>query len=219
MPLLAYCIAEAGPEIEIPREGLQNAIIRTVSECGLISFVSDYQPQGDRNHLRGAVLDFNRVLQALLQHVAIIPFRFPTVVADESDMSNLLRDHAAQYRESLMRLRDVVQLELNLTFAGPIPTSNGSGTQYLRARQTGHHLLADSAQNVRLALTAWIQDWRQHESSKGMRCYLLVPRASVTTVLERLKQTTIASALRARVTGPWPATEFLSTTEAAPNQG
>jgi hypothetical protein len=210
MPLLAYCILEAGRTIEVPAKGVQNALILSVSECGLTGVLSEYQPRGDRTHIRAEALDFNRVLQQFLQHVALVPFRFPTLVADESEMSVFLKEHTHEYRELLLRLRDVVQMELNLAIDQPLPASQESGTEYLRARQNQHHILVDSAGAARLALKTWIQDWHQHESSSGMRCYMLVPRTAVTTVLQQLKGTNIASGLHARVTGPWPATEFLS---------
>jgi hypothetical protein len=209
MPLLAYCIAESGHKIETPH-GVQDAIVNTVTECGLTGFVSNYQPLNGHNQIRSAALNFNQVLQQLLQQIAIIPFRFPTLFADESEMSDFLKEHAEEYRKALLRLRDVVQMEVSLSFDQPITTSQASGTEYLRARQSKRHKLAEGAHAIRTNLDRLIKDWREHESSGGMRCYMLILRNDVNAVFQHLKGSSIASGLHARVTGPWPATEFVS---------
>lgn len=208
MPLLAYCIAEAG-SIEIPPCGVQGKTIQTVSESGLIGFVSEYNQVGDSEQIRSTALEFNRVLQDLLRQAAIVPFRFPTMVEDESEMRGFLRDHADKYLENLRRLRDAVQMEVNLT-ADESPKAKSSGTDYLRARQARHQKFAATAEAIRQALSAWTKDWREHESSGGTRCYVLISRDAVKTVLQRLQGMKIPDDLRARVTGPWPATEFLT---------
>jgi hypothetical protein len=207
-PLLAYCIAVAEAKIEAPSRGVQGKSIRTVSESGLISFVSEYSAAEDRNQIRSTALEFNRVLQNLLQQAAIVPFRFPTMVADESEMCSFLREHAAGYLENLQRLREAVQMEVNLTVAEPPKTAQVSGSEYLRARQARHRKLTAAAESIRKALAQWMKDWHEHESSGGTRCYILVSRHAVQSVLQRLQGMKIPDDLRARVTGPWPATEF-----------
>src|SRR5579862_1858746 len=106
MPLLVYCIAEAGSKIEIPPCGVQGASLRTLIESGLICFLSDYDHSAGGNHVRDAALDFNRVLQELLRQAAIVPFRFPTLLEDESEIRRFLLQHAAEYCDALARLRD-----------------------------------------------------------------------------------------------------------------
>jgi hypothetical protein len=209
MPLLAYCIAEAGAKIEIPCRGVQGKPIQTVPESGLISFVSEYGGAAGRDQIRGSALEFNRVLQNLLQQAAIVPFRFPTVVADESEMCGFLREHAEEYLENLRCLRDLVQMEINLT-TDESPQASSSGTDYLRTRQARHQKFTATAETIREALAVWAKDWREHESAGGTRCYALIPRDTVQSVLQRLRAMNIPGDLRARVTGPWPATEFLS---------
>jgi gas vesicle protein GvpL/GvpF len=209
MPLLAYCIAEAEAKIEIPHCGVQGKPIQTVAESGLISFVSEYSGAGDRNQVRGVAVEFNRVLQEVLQQAAIVPFQFPTMIADESEMRGFLREHAEKYLQDLRRLQDAVQMEVNLT-ADESPKARISGTDYLRARQARHHKFTATTEMIREALATWAKDWREHESSGGTRCYVLIPRDAVQTVLQRLQGIKLPDDLQARVTGPWPATEFLT---------
>lgn len=209
MALLAYCIAEAGANIEIPHSGVQEKPIQTVAESGLTCFVSEYNGGGDRDQIRATAVEFNRVLQDVLQQAAIVPFRFPTLIADESEMRGFLREHAEKYLEDLRRLRGAVQMEVNLT-ADDSPKATISGADYLRARQARHHKFTATAAAIREALAPWAKDWREHESSGGTRCYVLIPRVDVQSVLQRLQGVKIPGELQARVTGPWPATEFLS---------
>jgi hypothetical protein len=210
MPLLAYCIAEAASTVEVPPRGVQDAPLRTLLEGGLISFLSQYDvPPKGSNHVRESALAFNRVLQDLLRQIAIVPFRFPTLVADESEIRSFLQQHATEYQDVLVRLHDVVQLEINLVVKDP-SQPQGSGKQYLLARQTWQQNLTDAAEQVREHLGERIRDWRRHQSSTRTRCYLLVSRHYVESTLERLEELNIPAELRARVTGPWPPTEFIA---------
>jgi len=210
MPLLAYCIAEAEAKIEVPRSGVQAKSIWTVSESGLVSFISDYSAAADRVQVRSAVLEFNGVLQHLLRQTTIAPFRFPTVVADEAEMRSFLREHAGEYLGNLQRLQGAVQMEINLTLDDSLKDPALSGAQYLRARQARRQTLAATAASLRKTLAKWTKDWREHESSGGTRCYLLISRDTVPLVLGQLKSIQLDGDLHARVTGPWPATEFLT---------
>jgi hypothetical protein len=208
MPLLAYCIAEAGSKIGILPPGVQGASLRTVTENELICFFSEYDPSTrGNNHVREVALDFNRVLHALLNQVAIIPFRFPTLLADESEIRNFLQQHLAEYRAVVGRLRDVVQIEVNLT-VDPPPQPQGSGKEYLLARQHSSRTLSDAANRIREQLGTKIRDWRQHQSSTGTRCYMLVSRHDLKSAFEKCRELKLPAELKGRVTGPWPATEF-----------
>jgi len=210
MPLLAYCIAEPGSNIEVPLRGVQGVPPSTIIESGLICFLSEYEPSGvNSTHVREAALAFNRVLQELLGQTAIVPFRFPTLLGDEAEIRTFLQHHAAHYRDLLGRLRDVVQIEINLTINKSSQPS-GSGREYLLARQHLNRTLADAATLIRRYLGAQIRDWRQSQSSSATRCYMLVSRDDLKSTFEKFRELKIASELQARVTGPWPATDFIA---------
>jgi Gas vesicle synthesis protein GvpL/GvpF len=210
MPLLAYCIAEAGSNIEVPPRGVQGASLRTLVDSGLNCFLSDYDASARHaNYIRETALDFNRVLQDLLNQVAIIPFRFPTLLNDESEIRNFLQQHAAEYRDVLDRLRDVAQIEVNLTVKNP-RQSEGSGKEYLLSRQHSNQRLADAADQVRQQLGTHIQGWHEHQRSNATRCYMLVSRRDLGNAFEKLRELKMPPELQARVTGPWPPTEFIA---------
>ncbi|MBV8050338.1 MAG: GvpL/GvpF family gas vesicle protein, partial [Acidobacteriaceae bacterium] len=196
MSLLAYCIAEANSTTEIPNGGVQGATLRTVTDSGLICFLSDYHPSSTPNHIRQSALEFNRVLQDLLRQVAIIPFRFPTLLADESELRMFLQQHATEYRNALVRLRDLVQIEVSLTLKDH-ETGEASGRAYLLARQNSHQTLARAAERVHNAMGTVLRDWREHPSSKIARCYMLVARPDLENAFTRVRELKIPPDLQA----------------------
>jgi hypothetical protein len=54
-----------------------------------------------------------------------------------------------------------------------------------------------------------VADWRERKTAGGIRLFALVPRSALTQFKKKLAGLTIDSELMVRVTGPWPATEFL----------
>jgi len=106
MAVLAYCITETQPEITAPHTGVRGTAIETIRIQDLQCFASQFDPQDlvGKAPIQEAALDFNRVLQELLQQIAIIPFRFPTILTDRTALSQFLTEHQAEYSEALHRL-------------------------------------------------------------------------------------------------------------------
>jgi gas vesicle protein GvpL/GvpF len=213
MPLLAYCIAPGGAAITVPSTGIQGAAISHLKESGLQCFFSDYQqPSISDQPIREAALAFNHVLQEIFQQVAVIPFRFPTVIATREEISAFLQEHATEYGEALARLRTVVQMELHIGVQASADTefaASKSGAEYLRNRQSRHRNMEGAARKLQESLSRVTQTWRQREVSGGLRCYVLVEREAVRSFLDEVSHAQVPATLSARVSGPWPPTEFL----------
>jgi hypothetical protein len=114
--------------------------------------------------------------------------------------------NAATVARELARLRDVVQMELNFTGRPPAAAAEG-GRAYLEARRDAQRSLAERASVAREALADLVAEWRQRETRAGIRCYALVPRGREHEFMARIGVT--AGEQGIRVTGPWPAAEFL----------
>lgn len=213
MPLLAYCLAEARLAINVPLTGVQDAPLRQISESALQCFISDYRlpSPGEDQEVEQLALAFHRVLKDIFRQVAIIPFRFPTLLQDESEVRSLLRERSQDYASSLARLRDSVQMEVQLTLPGEPPRVQEatSGVRYLQERQERRQRLAATADALRCQLARHTIDWLQRETAQGLRCYFLTQRSSVQEFLRQLEHSQISSEILARATGPWPTTEFL----------
>lgn len=212
MPVLAYCITELEPRINVPAIGVQGNAIRSLKESGLCCFVSNYSDEPSTKPVREHALTFSRVLQDMFGQIAIIPFCFPTLLADQAELSAFVREHAAQYHEELSRLRDAVQMEVQVNLPQADPKAGliqQSGRDYMRTRQLRHQKLDAAVQEFRRAGQTYIQDWRQRDTNTGIRGFALVPRSAVPSFLETMGRVALPPDLNARVTGPWPATEFL----------
>jgi hypothetical protein len=212
MTVLAYCITATEPRVRIPSVGLEGRSIRFLTESGLHCFISDYGNEASGKSVRESALLFSRVLEEIFAQVAIIPFCFPTLVASESEISDFVRDHAAEYRKALFRLRDSVQMDVLLSFKdseGKLRASEKSGTDYLRRRLNRHQRLQTIAEEFRQSGQPLIQDWRQYEIPSGVRGHALVARGLTASFLEKMKNVAVPADLKARITGPWPATAFL----------
>jgi hypothetical protein len=212
MTVLAYCITETEPDIQVPSRGLEGQAIRSLTESGLRCFISDYGKEAAGKPVRESALTFSRVLQDIFGQVAIIPFCFPTLLPSESEISDFVRENAAEYRKALSRLRDSVQMDVHIGFCDPeqkLEARDESGTDYLRKRLSRHQHLEGVAEEFRRAAQPLIQDWRQREVAAGIRGHALVARGLAASFLEKIAGIEIPADFNVRVTGPWPAAEFL----------
>ncbi len=214
MRLLPYCITETEPQIEIPLAGVQGMPIETMVDSGLRCLVSRYSDTATliEQPLQETAMVFHRVLQEIFRQVAIVPFRFPTVIADEGELSAFLRDHCEEYARALPRLRDKVQVEIRVNYqrAPQSPAATGqSGLAYMHRQRTQLRILESGVSAMRAAGEPWIESWRERQVLGGVRCYVLVQRPAMQAFMEHVSSVELAPELSARVTGPWPATEFL----------
>jgi hypothetical protein len=213
MLILAYCITDANSVVDIPSTGIAGEPLEAVQHSGLSCLISRFHPS-EVVPLSGqdVALAFHRVLQRVFAQAAIIPFRFPTTVQTEQELRRFLDDHGEEYREALFRLRDRVQMEVRIAYTAKgsdTTSSSQSGGEYLRHKQQRLAGLATVAEAVRSAINTMAADWRERASSQDLRLFALVARSAVVDFESRLAGLKIDSAFVVRVSGPWPATEFL----------
>lgn len=212
MTVLAYCITETEPDIQVPSMGLEGHAIRSLVESGLRCFISDYGKEAAGKSVRESALIFSRVLRDIFAQVAIIPFCFPTLLPSESEISDFVRENADEYRKALSRLRDSVQMDVHISLPDPeqkLEARDGAGTDYLRKRLSRHQRLEGITEEFRRAAQPLIQDWRQREVATGLRGHALVARGLTASFLDKMARLPIPADVHVRVTGPWPAAEFL----------
>lgn len=211
MPVLAYCITEARDDLAMPPTGVRGMPLRTISSGGLQCFISPFDSAAmeGKAAIRQAALEFHRTVQELFRQVAVVPFRFPTILPDEREISAFLTEHLQEYESALSRLRDTVQMEIRFESREAEPTTAASGTDYLRQRQVWRKHMEETASLFLQASQAWAREWRLRDTRSGLRCYVLLTREHVQPFLKSVKEAQVSSDQIARVTGPWPATEFL----------
>ncbi len=207
MPLLLYGVTECvdrKPEVE---QGVDGSKVQTTEVSDLRCFYSPTpRPPGSG---RESALQFHRVTQAILTSADLIPFRFPTLMADEAELASAIREQAARYHEFLERIRGRVQMEARLYYAGAVREApSGSGTEDLQARHEQYRKLESAAAALEQAAAGLIHGWRQTGSSDQVRCFALVAREAITLFQVAVGSTRIPSDIVARISGPWPPTAF-----------
>jgi len=215
MPLLAYCTLENVPNISIPGSGVQGQPILAVQHSGLQCLLSQFKTAASaRNEaVRDSALAFNRFLQSVFEQTAIIPFRFPTLVNEQPEIVAYLRQHESELSAALKNFRGMAQMEISAQMEGaPRPSSHQSGKAYLRSRQSQLAMMEKFLSELRQVLSPFANEWRIRESADRVRCYVLVRRDAVEDFSQRAKTIELPPQIRARITGPWPVSEFVSET-------
>lgn len=210
MPLLAYCMMEAAVAVEKPAAGVAEKTIEDVEDSGLRCFFSRFETdQLSRIPSVDSIVAFHQVQQALLGQGAVIPFRFPTFLPTEEKLLRYLRECASAYTAELSRLRDMVQMEIQIRRHAPVSGSRvASGREYLQERQKEEADMNEAAERFRQVSGSWVREWRERHSAAGIRCYALVHREAVAGFQEAA-QATSQCLPGTRLSGPWPPAEFL----------
>lgn len=214
MPVLVYCLAEAQP-LQVPGKGVADLPIESLERAGLKCYFSQIAANEDVLAIpaKEAALAFHSVIQALFHQAAIIPFRYPTILPSESDCLRHISDHNPPYYEVLAGLRNLIQMEIHLSHRGVVADKDAnkstSGIQYLKSRQADQRELRESAAHLRALGEAFAREWRERLLGKELCCFALIERQRVTEFKKRVAAIQLASNVLARVTGPWPATEFI----------
>ena len=222
MPALVYCLIEA-QDIEVPASGVGGSPLESLEERGLQCFFSSARSTKDVLGLpaKQAALTFHDVIQTIFHQVAVIPFRFPTILQNEVELRSYLSNEEHVYHEALNRLRGMVQMEVQLSHsvgdaANSAETSRArksSGTEYLRSRQSLQNELAKGAAAFHDLGDELVRDWRERPSAQSLRCFALIERDWVNDFKNKAADVQLASNVQARVSGPWPASEFVTTNE------
>jgi hypothetical protein len=207
--LLAYCITEAHFE-PLPMKGVGGMALEHFTEGGLRCFVSHHEALSGDNVQRSA-LEFHHALSAILVSTALIPFRFPTLLAGLDELTAHIRENYEDYEAGLQRLRHALQMEARITLADTAPETetSTSGRTYLEGRRNRLQSLESISAALRHAVAPWLLDWKQKETSRGLRCYALVDRDSLAHFREAAAEITVEASVRLHLSGPWPASEFL----------
>lgn len=213
MPFLLYGVTECIGATDGLPAGVAAASVEEIEISGLTCFYSE-GPTLTASSTRDMALEFQQIVNRLFQMRDIIPFRFPTLLADRAEIKAAIELHAAEYHEGLAQIRGRAQIEVRIRFRDEgnqdaKPVGANSGAEYLRARQQRHTQLKSAAIALRQAAGDAIEGWREREHSDNLRCFALIARGSFPAVRAALAKAAIPSHLLARVSGPWPATEFL----------
>ncbi len=161
-----------------------------------------------KQELRTSALEFHLVQREVFRSAAIIPFRFPTIVEDKSELEEHLRTRSEEYSALLDKFASLVQMEFSVNNANS-DSSASSGAEYLKRRQNLISSVEAFSGDIKQGLGPLVEDWRQRETKNGLRLFALVDRKHVAEFERMIGAAAVPSAFKVRVSGPWPVSEFI----------
>lgn len=207
MALLVYCVLETAG-MPLPA-GVAGAPVEVAQVGALQVLLSEIDPAVLAADAHRHALQFHAVIAAAFAESAVVALRFPTMFASRQEMAAEIAPKAAAFGKFLHHNRDAVQMEIRLSGSAEAATEAASGTAYLLQRQQLSRQLESAAAACRAAVAAHIRDWRQRPGKDGPRCYALLARDAVDAYRATMSTIALPAGVRAVVSGPWPANEFL----------
>jgi hypothetical protein len=213
--VLAYCVAEQQTQFSSLGAGVEGAPVRWIDMGELRCFVSDFAAQMPYAPVPEMVKAFNQVLQRIFAQAVIIPFRFPTIVESEDTLRQFVESRAAEYSGALKRLRNKVQMDVRIIFKAHEnvnSSSSKSGREYLEGRRERYQQAQSVMDEFRHVSNSLAEEWIQRDTPSGIRSFALVDRSSLAVFVERIGRVVTPADISARITGPWPPSEFVEIT-------
>ena len=211
--VLAYCIAEQKSKVELPSSGVEGAPVRWIDTGVLRCLASDFGKRMPEVPVAETVQEFSQVLQRIFEQTVIIPFRFPTIVEGDEVLRQFIEARSVEYGKALRRLQNKVQMDVRITLARaeePEPRAQ-SGKDYLEARRAQHQQVQSILTEFRRVSESPAKDWVQRDTPSGIRAFALVDRGALDEFLKNLGRVQMPAGVSARITGPWPPSEFVET--------
>jgi hypothetical protein len=210
--VLPYCIT-AADAIAPPATGVRGAEIRQMSHQGLVAFFSEHTELSSPTNQDA--LRFHEIISTIFATVAVVPFRFPSLLPSEAALRSHLEAHTAQYTAWLERMKSMVQMEIAISHDALQPAAQ-TGTEFLHARSKFWQSLESAARNAQQLANIADENWRTGSNLAHpgqLRCYALIARSAVGQFRGRLASLSADPALKITISGPWPAARFLDQNE------
>lgn len=214
---LAYCAFCHRSELSLPAAGVTAAEVRMMEAGELRLLWSEVAWPFAPERMQKSALEFHDVVFHLLKQTAVIPFRLLSVFEDERTLAAFAAVHAEAFLQDLERLKDCVQMECVVYPApGRTQANNSSGAAYLREKAGLLQAQEQHVAAVKEILSELAREIRVREGKNGVRVFALMERGKELLFRATVEQVAVPEALSRRVSGPWPAAEFLSERVRAP---
>ena len=162
-------------------------------------------------------LEFHEVVRHVFNQTAVIPFRLLSVFEDRQALAAFVGENEERFLVDLERLKGFVQMECVVYPApGQAQADSSSGKAYLEKKAVAMRSSEGFAQAARDAVAHLGHEVRVREGKNGTRIFVLVERGHESDFREAVSALSIPEHLARRISGPWPAAEFLSEQVKAP---
>jgi hypothetical protein len=211
VPLLLYCVAKSSPLFRREQRGVADLEVKHLDRAGLAAYFSRSATPDAwlRSRLRDSALQFNNVLNDCFRQAAIIPFRFPTIVESENELAEHVDQRASEYNAWLEKFKNKAQMDVRVRLGVSYEAASSSGTKFLRARQEQQRRLDTVATDIQTICRDVSAEWLHRPTADGFRAFALLDRNKVESFKEALAAMTLPKEFEARISGPWPVSEFL----------
>lgn len=207
--MLAYCGFLARPGLSLPVEGVAGAAIDALADEELRLLWSEIEYPLQPSQFRRDAVAFHRVLHRVFAQTAVIPFRFPSLFANRSALAGFIAGERREFAADLRRLKDHVQMEC-VVLRRRDGADVGSGTAYLTGKRAADQAITAFAQQVKQAVSPLAAALGERPATPGTRICALWPRGREADFAALVRSLPVSRALETRVSGPWPASAFLS---------
>ena len=214
---LPYCAFLEGPQISLPATGVDGASVQKMAPEVLRLLWSEVEWPFHPEHMQKHAVEFHGVIHHIFRQVAVVPFRLLSVFEDAGALRAFIAEHADVFIADLERLKSVVQMECVIYPAPSKPqAAAASGTSYLQEKAGMLRAVEQQVSQVQGALGNLARDVRIREAKSGTRIFVLVERGREQEFRPMIERIPLPVPLSRRVSGPWPAAEFLSQQVQAP---
>lgn len=216
---LPYCAFLPSLKISLPQTGVGGAPIQMMAPPDLRLLYSEVEWPFRPEQMQKHAVEFHGVVNLVFKQVAVIPFRLLSVFENHGALASFVVEHAAAFIADLQRLKDVVQMEC-VVYPKPAQMASGasssSGAEYLRKKAVMVRSAEAFAKAALEATSSVAREVRVRESKNGTRIFALVERGDEAEFSRIMSALPVPEHLSRRISGPWPAAEFLSEQVRAP---
>jgi Gas vesicle synthesis protein GvpL/GvpF len=216
--ILVYCGFEHGPQISLPSAGVLAAPVQVMELSALRLLWSKVEWPFDSERTQQSAVEFHGVVHHVFKQAAVIPFRLLSIFEDEAAMRAFAAENQERFLEDLERLKHFVQMEF-VVYPAPQREDRSSGKAYLEQKASVLRSAEGFAQAVRDAVAHLSREVRVRETKNGTRIFVLVERGCENDFRSAVSAVAMPEHLSRRISGPWPAAEFLSERVKAPEIG
>lgn len=209
--ILVYCGFRQSPELALPTQGVNAAPVQITSLDDLCLLWSEVEWPFNPQRMQKSAVEFHEVVQQVFKQTAVIPFRLLSVLDDLPAFTAFAEGNRERFLQDLNRLSDVVQMEC-VIYPAPsqTPIDRSSGKAYLEQKAVALRSSEGLAQAVQGSVAHLSRESRVREGKNGTRIFVLVERGRENDFRQAVTAVPMPTHLSRRMSGPWPAAEFLS---------
>lgn len=209
--ILAYCSFRHAPELTLPAVGVNAAPVQVAGSGELRVLWSEVEWPFDPERMQKSAVEFHGVVHQVFNQATVIPFRLLSVFEGQPAFTAFISENELHFLEDIERLKNSVQMECVVYPAPSRPdVDRSSGKAYLEQKAVAMRSSEGFAQAVRDAVAHLSREVRVREAKSGTRIFVLVERGRENDFRQAVSAVAIPEHLSRRMSGPWPAAEFLS---------